>query len=64
MGNSSGLGTFLGELGYHSFTRKGELTKCGSKLELTKGSQCGSAVMYVEETLTTMTLKKSEGKGI
>ena len=58
MGNSSGLGTFLGELGYSSFTWKAELTKHESKMELTKGSLCGSAAMYVEEMLRTVTFKK------
>ena len=58
MGNSSGLGTFLGELGYSSFTLKAELTKRESKMELTKGSLCGSAAMYVEEMLRTVTFKK------
>ena len=58
MGNSSALGTFLGELGYSSFTWKAELTKRESKKELTKGSPSGSAAMYGEEMLKTVTFKK------
>lgn len=52
------MGTFLGELGYSSFTWKAELTKRESKKELTKGSPSGSAAMYVEEMLKTVTFKK------